>query len=142
MEECFKMQMLCSGVGEDKAGKEGEAGNPVGLSMEPDEASRSRSQLECDRWSLNRSQGDASRTYLFVIQRSEEERCRQRMPSAASGTQQGVDVDYESEVCGECFRSACCVASISHSNELQTLCSLKHYEPRPAGTMQTNRAIR
>jgi len=31
--------MQRSGVGEDEAGKEGEAGNPVGLPMEPDAAS-------------------------------------------------------------------------------------------------------
>jgi hypothetical protein len=41
--------MSYSGVGEDEAGKEGEAGNPVGLSMEPDAADRSRSQHQCDR---------------------------------------------------------------------------------------------
>jgi len=40
-------------VGEDKAGKEGEAGNPVGLSMQPDAASRSRNQKAYDRSTLN-----------------------------------------------------------------------------------------
>ena len=41
------IEMSYGFVGEDEAGQDGKAGNPVGLSMEPDAASRSRSQKTC-----------------------------------------------------------------------------------------------
>ncbi len=40
-------------VGEDKAGKKGETGNALVLSMEPDAASRSRNQKSCGRSIVN-----------------------------------------------------------------------------------------
>ena len=51
--EHFKVEMSYSGVAEDKAGKERKAGNPAGLSMQRDAASRRRRQHECDRSTLN-----------------------------------------------------------------------------------------
>ncbi len=44
-------------VGQDKAGKEGETDNAMALSMQPDAASRSRSQKPCGRSSVNCSTG-------------------------------------------------------------------------------------
>ena len=52
-------EMSSGFVGEDEAGKKGEAGNPVGLSMEPDATSRRRSQKTGDRSSVNCSRGQA-----------------------------------------------------------------------------------
>ena len=51
--EHFKVEMSFPGVVEDKAGKEREADNPVGLSMQRDAASRRRRQHECDRSTSN-----------------------------------------------------------------------------------------
>ena len=47
----FEMSYGCAG--EDDAGKEGEAGNAIALSMQPDAASRRRSQQTCDRSNVN-----------------------------------------------------------------------------------------
>ena len=44
--ERFTIEMSLCHVGEDKAGEEGEAENPVGLAMQPDEASRCRRQSQ------------------------------------------------------------------------------------------------
>ncbi|MDY7009735.1 MAG: hypothetical protein SVV80_03160 [Planctomycetota bacterium] len=45
---CTKVVVIF--VGEDKPGKDGEAGNALALSMEPDEASRSRNQEMATRF--------------------------------------------------------------------------------------------
>ena len=47
----FEMSYGCAG--EDEAGKEGEVGNAIALSMQPDTASRRRSQQTCDRSNVN-----------------------------------------------------------------------------------------
>ena len=51
------IEMSYGFVGEDEAGQNGEAGNPVGFPMQPDAASRRRNQKTCDRSNVNCSMG-------------------------------------------------------------------------------------